>query len=97
MFTRPKLPAVHDIFVKSRPLFEGIPGLLMVFLRIPLEHAGVVVQTYALAVSLDDPAWVVEQVVGVDNANFNSLSDSVARRVPAVLSLASDLGSNLTS
>ena len=66
-----QLPAMNRIFMEALPFLECGFGARVVVGRVPLQHGVGVVETDAATVGGDDAGWVVEEVVGVDDANFD--------------------------
>lgn len=81
---------VDGVLVEAVPLLESVLGVLVLFLRVPVEHRHVELDPDGRAVLPEHTFRVVEQVVGVQDADF----DAAWLRDRAVVGLAADLGSD---
>jgi len=61
---------VDGVLVEASPLLELVLGELVVLWCIPLEHGGLEVDADAGAEFAHDALWVVQKVVGVDDADL---------------------------
>lgn len=91
-YARPGLQVarVDRVLVEAVPLLEGVLGQLVRLLGVPVEHAGVELEPDGRAVLAQDALRVVEQVVGIDDANLQA----AGRRDGAVVLLPADLGAD---
>jgi len=76
--------------VEAVPLLEGVLGLLVLLLGVPVQHAHVELDADRGAIVPEHALGVVEQVVGVHDADL----DAVRLGHGAVVFLAADLGTN---
>ena len=67
-----QIRAINRILVEARPLFKRLLRVHLMLLVRPLEHLGLKRQAYRVAVGADDPLRVIEQVVGVDDADLGA-------------------------
>lgn len=77
MSPRTKSIAIQRILMEPLPLLKRLFGICLVLLGIPDQHLGFVLNACGLAECLDDAGGVVEQVVGVDDADFDSAGVAV--------------------
>lgn len=61
---------VDGVLVEASPLLKLVLGELVVLGRVPLEHGRLKVDADAGAEFAHDALWVVQQVVGVDDADL---------------------------
>lgn len=83
---------VDGVLVEAVPLLERVLGLLVLLLGVPVQHAHVELDADGGAVVPEHALWVVEEVVGVKDANL----DAVGRCDGAIVGLAADLGADDT-
>jgi hypothetical protein len=76
--------------VEAVPLFESFLGGLVLFFGIPVQHAHVELDADGGAVVPEHSFGIVEEVVGVENADF----DAVGLGDGAVVFLTADLGTD---
>ena len=63
---------IDSILMESLPLFESLFCLLMVELRVPVQHGWFILHPYALAIRLNNPARVIQEVIRVNNADLHA-------------------------
>lgn len=83
---------VDGVLVEAVPLLESVLGLLVLLLRVPVQHAHVELDADGGAVVPEHALGVVEEVVSVQDADLNA----VGRGDSAVVGLAADLGADDT-
>ena len=81
---------VDGVLVEAVPLLESVLGLLVLGLGVPAQHAHVELDADGSAVVPEHALGVVEEVVGVQDADL----DAVGRGDGAVVGLAADLGAD---
>lgn len=81
---------MDGILVEAVPLLEGVLGGLVLFLGVPVQHAHVELDADGGAVVPEHALGVVEEVVGVEDADLNA----VGRGDGAVVGLAADFGTD---
>lgn len=73
MGPRPQSIAIKRVLVETLPLLKRHLGPGLVLLGIPHQHLGLPLDTRALAVRLDHARRVIEEIVGIDNADLYAL------------------------
>ena len=66
-----QIGGVNSIIVEAIPLLELLLCELVSVLRVPVQHALVEVQTDGGAVLFHDTLWVIQQIVGIDDADLD--------------------------
>ena len=61
--------AVDSIIMKATPFLKRSLGLLVRFLGIPNQHVWTIVDSNFLAISLNNPRWIIQEVVCVNHGN----------------------------
>ena len=90
--SRLEILGVNGILVETVPFLERVLGLLVLLLGVPVQHAHVELDADGSAVVPEHAFWVVEEVIGVQDADL----DAVGRGHGAVVGLAADLGADDT-
>lgn len=88
--SRLQVLGVDGVVVEAVPLLEGVLGVLVLLLRVPVQHAHVELHADGRAVLSEDALGVVEEIVGVDDADL----DAAGLRHGAVVLAAADLRAN---
>lgn len=87
---------MNGVLVKASPLLKGLLCVLVVFLVVPVQHAGRIFNTNTLAELLEDAGRVVQEIVSVNNADLDGVTLLLAIGSIGLL-LASDFGPNLST
>lgn len=78
----------ESILVEAGPLFKGSLRAGLRFLGVPDKHLGGILHSDAVAEALDDAGRVVEEVVCVDHADFDTFTRrSAIRSVRSIRSI----------
>jgi hypothetical protein len=87
-----ELSRVDGVLVETSPLLKGLLCISVVFLIVPVQHAGRVFDTDALAELLQNGRRVVQKIIGINDTNV----DSPALLLDVAGLLTCQLGTNLT-
>jgi len=71
MLSRLEILGVDRIVVEAIPLLKSLASEAMVLLIVPVEHRLAELQADALTVLAQNTFRVIQEVIGVDDANFN--------------------------
>ena len=77
-----------SILVEAWPLFKGGLRSGLCFLGVPSEHFGSIFNPDAVAEALDDTGRVVEQVVSINDADFNTPVGCAVRPVCSIYTVS---------
>ena len=88
MLSRLEILGVDRIVVEAIPLLKSLASEAMVLLIVPVEHLLVELQADALTVLAQNTFRVIQEVIGVDDANFNPAVFAVGIAVDGVFATA---------
>lgn len=86
MLPRLQIRRMDRVLVEALPLLKHLHSVLLLLRSVPVQHVGRIVNADALAKCLDDLVGLVQEVVGVDDANlYFAVAIAVAVRLLLVL------------
>ena len=66
-----KVRAMDGILVEAFPFLKSVYGLLMILLGVPDQHIRIEIQADRFTICLDYASGVVEEIISVDDADFD--------------------------